>query len=140
MLNFKNWIVNTTINDPTLKTYLMDSNGNMNVFPIDADIQPEQFPCLIYQDGNVSVMSKPQGMHYGNFQIDIYSLLNQMEVENIYTRLAQLFNFKDSTTQTLTGTLWWIREQAVKDVHESERRMWRKTVNYKFWYSNADFT
>lgn len=140
MLAFKEWVVNTVINDTILQGYLRDTNGNMNVFPVDVDINPENFPCLIYQDAGVSVLSRPQGMHVGTFQIDIYSLDNALETENIYTRLAQLFNFKDSTNETIGGILWWIRENNVRDTHETvnSRRIWRKICTYKFWFSNTD--
>lgn len=140
MLAIQNWMVSVMVNDPTLQTYLQDSNNNMNVFPTDIDIQPEQFPCIIFQEAGIAVMSKPQGMHVGTMQLDIYSLLNSLETENVYLRVAQLFNFKDSTTQSISGTLWWIREASVKDVHESDRRMWRKTISLKFWFNNVDNT
>lgn len=140
MINFKSWVVTTVQNDATLSTLLKDGGSGINIFPVDVDIQPEQFPCIVYQDVSWSVLSVPQGMHVGGFQMDIYSIVNSQEVETIYTRLAQVFNFKDSTTQTLTGTLWWIREQHVRDMHDTQRRIWRKVVDLKAWYSNSDFT
>ena len=140
MVDFKTYIVNTIKNDATMQSYLSDGNGNINIFPVDVDIQPESFPCIIYQDAGISVISRPQGMHIGNFQMDIYSINNALEVETIYSRLAQLFNFKDSTTQSIpnSGILWWLREDMVRDTHDGERRIWRKMVSYKLWYSNAD--
>lgn len=140
MLAVQTWMVNVMVTDPTLQTYLKDNNGNMNVFPTDVDLQPEQFPCIIFQETGIAVMSKPQGMHVGTMMLDIYSFNNSLEVENIYLRVAQIFNFKDSTTQSISGTLWWIREASVKDAHESERRLWKKSVNLKFWFNNVDNT
>jgi hypothetical protein len=138
MIGFKTWVVQTISTDSILQGYLLDQNNNVNVFPVDIDLQPEQFPCIIYQDSAISVLSRPQGMHVGTFQLDIYSLLNALEVEQIYDRVAQLFNFQDSTTQTIDGTLWWIREQNVRDMHDSERKLWRKNIELKFWYSKTD--
>jgi len=140
MIEFKKWFIATVNNDATMQGYLKDANNNMNVFPSDVDIQPEQYPCIIYQDAGITVLSRPQGMHVGDFQVDIYSIKNSLEVENIHTRLAQLINFKDSTTQTITGTLWWIRENMVRDMHEPGRRLWRKMVSLKLWYTNTDST
>ena len=140
MLAFKEWLVNTLVNDPTLQSYLTDQNGHINVFPVDIDVQPEQFPCIIFQDAGIQVLSRPQGMHVGSIQLDIYSLNNSLEMEQIYDRVAQLLNFKDSTTESLTGTLWWIRENAVRDIHDSERRLWRKTVDFKIWYNTSTNT
>lgn len=142
MLDFKTYIVNTLINDPVLQTYLKDANGNMNVFPIDVDIQPEQFPCIVYQDASISELSIPRGMHVGSFQIDILSVHNELKVEMIYEQVAILLNFKDSTTQTIpnNGVLWWMREASVRDLHESQRRLWRKIITYRVWFSKGNNT
>ena|SRR5260221_506443 len=140
MLDLKTYIVNVLMADSVLQTYLKDQNGNMNIFPQDVDLQPEQFPCIIFMDSGLSVMSRPQGMHVGGFQLDILSTLDDLQVEQIYTRVAQLLNFKDSTTQTIpnNGILWWMREQNTRDFHETGRRLWRKAIVLKIWISNAD--
>lgn len=142
MLVFKEYFVNTVLADPTMQGYLptQGQSGKYNVFPQDVDIDPEQFPCLIYSDAGGTILSRPQGMRVGDFQVDIISINSALEVENIYVRLSQLFNFKDSTTQTFTGTLWWIRENMVRDTPDSQRRIWRKMVNYKYWANNTDNT
>lgn len=140
MIDFKAYIVTTLKNDATLQTYLRDANNNMNIFPADVDLSPEQFPCIIYQDTGVSVRSKPQGMHVGQFQLSVFSINNAIETENIYERLSQLINFKDSTTQTIpnNGTLWWMREDNVRDVPDPSRRIWQKIVTLKFWMSKGN--
>jgi len=139
MLKFKEYFVNRVLGDPTLKA--MIQNGNVyNVFPTDIDIQPESFPTITFKDAGFAVLSAPQGMHIGIFQVDIWSIKNALEVENIYTRLAQLFNFRDSLKDTLTGTLWWMRENGERDMHTPGRRIWHKVVDFKVWYSAVDNT
>lgn len=140
MLDFKSYIVTTLKNDATLQTYLRDAALNMNIFPTDVDLSPEQFPCIVYQDAGVSVLSRPQGMHVGMFQLSIFSINSAIEVENIYERLSQLINFKDSTTQTIpnSGTLWWMREDNVRDAPDAARRMWQKIIVLKFWMSKGN--
>lgn len=143
MIDFKSWIITTLSADTTLQNLgIKDSNGNMNIFPVDVDISPEQFPAVIFQDVGVSILSRPQGMHVGRFQLSIMSIASAIQVENIYDRVAFLLNFKDSTSQVLPNgaTLWWIREDDVRDMHDSTRRMWRKTVTLKFWMSKSNNT
>jgi hypothetical protein len=80
-------------------------------------------------------------MHIGRFQVDIWSKTNAIEVENIYTRMAQLFNYENSLQTTVTsGLLWWMREESVTDSVEGTRRLWRKTISYKVWMSNSDLS
>jgi len=143
MLEFKKWIISTLTNDATLQT-LMGSVGNTNmmIYPVEADVQPEQFPSITYQDISNIALSVPRGMHIATIQFDIWSISNLYEAEQIYERLDQLFNYKDSTTQTITGKLWWIKETASRDLHTTtpNRRIWRKQVDYKYWHSRIDNT
>lgn len=137
MLKFKEWLVTTIKNDATMQGFLADGNGGYNIYPADIDIQPERFPAITYQDVGVAILSVPRGMHIGLVQLDIYSIKNAIEVENIYERLGVLLNFKDSTTQTVTGTLWWVREDSARDMHTPKRRVWRKSVDLKIWMTNT---
>ncbi len=140
MLAFKSWLVATIVNDTQMQTLLNATSSTMPVYPTDADVQPEAFPSITYKDAGVSVLSRPQGMHVGIIQLDIWSTTSAIEAENIYERLAQLLNFKDSTTQTITGTLWWIRENGARDQHTPSRRLWHKQVDLKYWMNNAGNT
>ncbi len=137
MLNVKSWLVNLIKTDTALQAYLKGKDGNVNVFPRDVDLQPEQFPCITYSDAGVTLLSAPRGMHVGILQLDIWSTNSALEVENIYERLGQLLNYRDSTTQSLSGILWWFREERAMDMHTPSRRLWHKVVDYKFWANNA---
>jgi hypothetical protein len=140
MLDFKIYLVNKIKNDTTLQGYLTDANGNINIFPDDVDIQPEQFPCITYGDAGITVLSNPRGMHIGLMQLNIWSTLNDLEIEEIHERLGQIFNFKDSTTETISGTLWWVREESIRDMSNPSRRLWRKICDLKFWANNLTNT
>ena len=140
MLAFKNWLVATIVNDTQMQTLLNATASTMPVYPTDVDIQPEVFPANTYKDAGVTVLSRPQGMHVGIIQLDLWSTTSAIEVETIYERLGQLLNFKDSTTQSFSGALWWIRENGVRDQHTPSRRLWNKQVDLKFWASKADNT
>jgi hypothetical protein len=138
MLNVKEWIVTKITHDATLSALLAGPNGLINVFPMDIDIQPEQFPCITYADISMTVLSVPRGMHIGTIQLDIYSKQNAKEAEDIYTRLGEIFNFKDSFTETFNGTLWWFREERVTDLHQPNRRLWHKSIDFKVWANNTN--
>lgn len=135
MLNLYSWIVDTIKNDATIQTLMgVTSADDVSIYPSDIDISPENFPAITYTMVSGTILSKPQGMYIGRIQLDIWSSKNALEVENFHERLAELFNFKDSTTQTITdSTLWWVREENIKDMHESKRRVWRKAIDLKFW-------
>jgi len=141
MLDFKIWLVNRVTTDATIQSLLgASSASDVPFFPLDIDITPEDFPCITYSTITNTVWSRPQGIHEGTIQIDVWSKTNALEVENLYERLDYLLNFKDSTTQSITGTMWWIREQMERDMHDAQRRVWHKSVDYRFWVSRTNNT
>ncbi len=140
MIAFKQWLVTTLTNDTQMQTLLNATSSTMPIYPTDVDIQPEVFPAITYQDAGGTVLSTPRGMHVGLLQLDLWSTTNALEVENIYERLCQLLGFKDSTTQTFSGTLWWVRENSSRDFHTPSRRLFRKSLDLKYWANNAGNT
>lgn len=139
MLQFKEWLVATINNDTVLQGYLKDSAGNMSVYPVDVDRQPEQFPAVTYMDVSDVILAVPQGTHVGRLQLDIWSVTNALEVEQIADRLGVVLNFQHSSiaTQTVNGTLWWVRQESAKDFHTPARRIWRKAWDLKYWLNNT---
>jgi|SRR6185312_14278506 len=140
MLSFKTWLVQTLTADSQLQTLLGASASTMPIFPTDADITPEQFPCITYADISDVITWRPQGVHMGRIQLDLWSTTNALETETIYERLGQLLNFQDSTTQTVSGTLWWVRQDGARDFHTPSRRLWHKSLDLKYVASNASLT
>ena len=141
MINVKSWLITTLKNDVTLQGYLKDSAGNMNIFPMDVDLQPEQFPCITYADAGLALLANPPGMHVGYLQLDFWSIKSALEMETIYERVGVLLNYKDQFTQTsFSGVLWRFREESSQDMHTSTRRLWRKNVTYKVWANNTGNT
>ena len=140
MLQFKEWLVSTINADTTLQGFLKDANGNMNVFPVDVDLEPEQFPTITYADAGTTVLSIPKGLHVGIVQLDIWSTKDAYETEQIYDRLQAVLNFQHSSiaSQTISGTLWWMRENGARDLHTPARRIWRKSMDIKVWTSKSD--
>lgn len=147
MINLRQWLVSMVTSDTTLQTLLRNNTASKavtySVFPIGTDIQPEAFPALTFMDAGITLLSVPKGMHVGNFQVDIFSIKNELEIETIYERLVQLINYQHSRITTSlfpNGTLYWIRETVVKDTISTgtSRRLWRKTINYKVWFTRSD--
>jgi hypothetical protein len=143
MFNFKAWLVQMLINDSQLQALLGASdNTQVPVFPTDVDIQPEIFPAITFADVSDMLRWRPQGVHQGRLQLDIWSVNSSSEVENIYTRVAAILNFQHSASasQSFTGTLWWCKQVNAKDVHIPDRRMWHKMVEVQFFAQNPSLT
>lgn len=142
MLAFKSWLVDVVINDPTMQGYIPTSGqtGKYNIFPVDVDVAPEDFPCITYQDVANIILTVPAGNHVGEIQLNIWSTNSALETENIYERLAQLLNLTNQLTspQAPTGTLWWIKEIDSKDFHTPSRRIWHKALTLKYWYLKSN--
>lgn len=140
MLAFKKYFVDKILADPTMQGYLdPGSTGKYNIYPGGVDLTPEMFPAITFFEAGSTILSRPQGMRVGMLQVDIWSIVNAVEVENMYTRMAQLFNFQDSSVDTFDdGILWWVRENNVSDRSEPSRRLWRKVVTIKYWANNTD--
>ena len=140
MLAVKTWLVSTITGDATLQSYLSDGTGGYNVYPMDVDITPENLPAITYADIGITVTSVPKGMHIGSIQLDIWSKTSALELEQIYDRLQVVLNFQHSQTASvsISGTLWWLRENGARDLHTPSRRIWRKSVDLKFWANKPD--
>lgn len=133
MLNFKTYFVNKMLNDSTIAGYV-----GKNIYPAGIDIAPEKFPCITFFEVGTTITAVPRGMNIGILQVDIWSKNGEIEVENIETRISQLMNFRDSSQDTFTGTLWWCRKNSVRENFEQDRKLWNKSVDYRFWASNVD--
>lgn len=143
MIAFKEWLINTLTADSQLQTLLNATSSTMPIFPVDADISPEQFPCITYMDAGTAIRTVPKGVRVGRIQLDVWSTSNALEVENIYERLGALLNFANAvstSTPAMSGILWWMREESARDLHTPKRRLWRKSVDYKWWGSNTTLT
>ena len=127
MLALKTWLVATITADATLQGYLSDGSSHYNVYPMEVDVTPEQLPAITYADIGVTVTSVPKGMHIGSIQLDIWSKISALEVEQIYDPLQAVLNFQHSQTASISisGTLWWLRENGARDLHTPSRRIWR---------------
>lgn len=144
MLNLKEWIFQVVTGDTTLKNILKNNNTTAattyNIYPLGADIAPESFPAITFQEVGVGLLMAPTGMRVGRIQLDIWSKANSMETETVYAQLSQLFNYQHSRIAATTfpnGTLYWIYEEMSHDGIEANRRLWRKTITYKVWFTTA---
>ena len=133
MVNFKTYFVNKMLNDTTIAGYV-----GKNVYPAGIDIAPERMPCITFFEVGTTILSVPRGMNIGILQVDIWSKTGEIEVENIETRISQLMNFRDSSQDTFTGILWWCRKQSVRETFEADRKIFHKSIDYKFWCNATD--
>jgi hypothetical protein len=121
------------LNDTTIQSYV-----GKNVYPAGIDIAPEKMPCITFFEVGTTILSVPRGMNIGLLQVDIWSRKGEIEVENIETRISQLLNYRDSSQDTFDGTLWWCRKQSVREEMTEDRKLFRKSIDYKFWCNSTD--
>ena len=141
MFDFEQWLYSIIASDSTLTALLTtsDSAVSLNVFPAGVDIQPENFPCITYQDAG-TILDSVKRMYTGKMQVDIWSKINMQEIMTIYTELATLIDFQHTRISPVSvpdsTILWWIREETTSDRPDTTRRLWRKIVTFKYWASD----
>ena len=131
MLNVLQFIVNTIKNDATIQSYVAD-----RVFPTGVDITPEApklFPLITFHTVSEITRTVPKGARDSVYQIDAWSMLSQLEVENIGERIIALLNFTQFHTGYGSTVLRWQREDAGTDMFEADRRIWHKTLRFRTW-------
>lgn len=77
------------------------------------------------------VRSVPLGVRDSIYQLDIWSRINQLEVENIYERVLTLFDF--ITTNQGGSHIYWQRLGGVDDQYERDMRMWHRSCRFVMW-------
>ena len=127
MLRAKRLVIDTLKNDATIQGYVVD-----RVYAAGIDIIPEILPAITVQDVSESIRTVPLGKKDIIIQVDIWSITNQLEVDNIYERIQTLINFRQLADDG-TNQVYWMREDSMVDLPESERRIWHKAIRYRTW-------
>ena len=141
MFEIEQWLYSMITNDATLKVLLAspaNSATPYNMFPIGVDIAPEQFPCVTFSDAG-SILNSTTRMRIGRMRLDFWSLNSMSEIMTIYSRVAQIINFNHSRIASIrvpnNNILWWIYEVSSLDQPDTTRRLFKKTVTFKYWNS-----
>ncbi len=130
MLNVLQFIANTIKNDSTIQGFVGD-----RVFPTGVDITPEStlFPLITFHTVTEITRTVPRGARDSVYQVDAWSILSQLEVENIAERIISLLNFTQFYTGYGTDVLRWNRQDGGTDLYEADRRIWHKTLRFRTW-------
>ena len=133
MLKILEFIVTTLKNDTTLKGYV-----DGRIFPTGVDIIPEKtlFPLITFFTLSEVTRTVPKNVREGVYQIDVWSILSQLELENISERILTLLNYEQFRTGYGNKVLRWTREDASNDMYERHRRIWHKSLRFRTWVNN----
>lgn len=130
MLTILEFIVNTLKNDSTLQTFVGE-----RIYPSGVDITPESglFPQITFHTASDLTRTNPAGARDSVYQIDIWSILSQYEVEQISERILTLLNRTQFHSGYGSTVLRWQRQDAGNDLPEADRRIWRKSLRFRTW-------
>jgi hypothetical protein len=128
MLEVVEYIVNILSNNADIQGYV-----GTRIFPTGVDITPEApdlFPLITFHSISEITRTVPRGAREAIIQIDVWSILSQLQVEEISEKIISILNF----IQFRDGTcLRWNREDGAVDLTESDRRIWRKSLRFRYW-------
>lgn len=132
MLDVNKKLISILKTDATLNT--MVNSNNIMFGPVD--IAQESQASLTMPQINLRVISEtqrsiPQGARDIHVQLDIWSRVSQLEVENIYEQVLSLLSFI-SFDQGSTHAYWERLGDAI-DQYETDRRVWHRSANFVIW-------
>jgi hypothetical protein len=73
----------------------------------------------------------PQGARDSIYQLDIWSRVSQLELEQIYERVLDILNFISYDKDT--AHIFWERLSGASDHYETEMRLWHRSMTFTFW-------
>jgi hypothetical protein len=125
-------IVATLKDDPTLTA--MVPSTNIMVGPVD--VLEENQTQLVMPQINLYLVSEtsqtvPLAARETVFQLDIWSRISQLEVENIYEQVLTTLNFLSGDNN---GThIFWQRLNSAVDDYQTDRRIFHKSCTFMAW-------
>jgi len=130
MLIILEFIVNTLKNSLTLQGQVAD-----RIFPTGVDIEPEKsvFPLITFHTVSEITRTVPKGARDSVYQIDIWSVLSQLQIETIAEIVIGLLNFTQFHGGYGSTVLRWQREDSGSDLYEADRRIWHKSLRFRTW-------
>lgn len=129
-------IVNTLISDTALATLMGVSVPNKNIFAGPVDIVKQLrselgFPLINLKVVSESYRSVPTNAKDSRVQLDIWGRSSELQVENIYERIASLLNY-DSGNQGSTH-IFWQRVSGLSESYETDMRLWHWSADFVIW-------
>lgn len=107
---------------------------NIYTGPVDVinETQPElHMPMIVISTISEVQRTVPQGARDTQIQLDIWSRVSQLEVEQIYEQLVDLLSFQIANQGT--AHIFWERLGGSTDMFEEDRRIWHRVSTFVFW-------
>lgn len=132
MLEIMQYMVAQMQADSTLIAMVPATNIYTGPVDVLVELQSElHMPGIVIWTVSEQQRTVPQGARDTHVQIDIWSRKSQLEVEQIYEEIVNLFSFK--TADKDTAHIFWDRLEGSTDMFEEDRRVWHKAVTVTFW-------
>ena len=122
--------------DATLATLMGTTTPNNYVFVGPVDIVVEEQSDLQIPQINMHVISEffntvPQDTRETRVQIDVWSRKNEVQVADMYERIAELLNYQISDKNSTH--IFWQRVGGMTEQYESDVRIWHYSVDFMVW-------
>lgn len=132
MLEILQWINAQLIADTTLTAIVPVANIFTGPVDVLIESQPElHMPMIVVSVVAEAQRTVPQGARDTSVQIDIWSRVSQLELEQIYEEIISLLSFQIANQST--AHIFWDRLGGAVDMFEQDRRIWHKAVTFTFW-------
>lgn len=140
MLNISANIVKQLNSDPILAGLMGASIPNKSIYVGAIDIVKQLqvelgFPVIEMHTISESVRTVPLNVKDTMVQLDIWSRVSELQVQQIYEQVLKLLNFQSTiTTGSVNGTtIEWQRSSGAVEDYSSEIRLWKISVDLKIW-------
>lgn len=132
MLEILQWIVSQMLADSALTAIVPIKN--IFTGPVDVLVEDQEgllMPAIIVSTISEVQRTVPQGARDTQIQVDIWSRVSQLEVEQIYEEVINLLSFQIANQGA--AHIFWDRLGGGVDMFEEDRRIWHKAVTFTFW-------
>ena len=113
---------------------------NLSIFSGSIDIVKQLqkelgFPLIEIHTISEGVRTVPLNTKDTMVQLDIWSRVSELQVQQIYERVLQLLNFQSTiTTGNINGTtIEWQRSDGAVEEYASDIRVWKISITLKLW-------
>lgn len=132
MLQIEQKIIDILKADATLVAIVPAANMFVGPSDVIQEKQAELFmPQINIQMVSEVVRTVPSGARDSVYQLDIWSRVSQLQLEQIYERILTLLNYDSGDKNT--AHLYWERLDSAVDLYESDRRIWHRACSFRCW-------
>lgn len=125
-LNVKEYLYNLLATNASLQSKLGGTASDKKVYPSFPD-REEQFPCVVYSIIDSSTNEVPRDTSITDYQIECYSKLSQLEVEEIADLIKLIVQYKASDSPRL---FFSIKTNEVDD-NDTSRKLFAKYLRFR---------